>query len=137
MGDFNARTGNLTDPFLKYNDDSKTILDDITDHTEPETRFNTDSGTNSYGKELLNTCKNLDILIMNGRTEGNTPGKLTYHGPIGSSTIDYGLASANIAEQLLYFHVETPSIILFDHCLTQICLKLPWSSIKTQPHTNH
>ncbi len=125
-GDYNARTGNLPDYVLNYKGDEKAELNHITDcQTEPVGRVNLDVEHNCYGQKLLNLCKNLDLLLLNGRTIGDVPGMYTFHGQNGSSTIDYGIVTNTLFQQILYFHVEAPDP-WSDHSLTKLCIKLPW-----------
>ena len=72
MGDFNARIGNLEN----YTNKELTCF-----HTlggkEFENRNSRDTGINSYGRSLSELCIGNDLLILNGRTNGDTLGTFT------------------------------------------------------------
>ncbi len=89
LGDLNARTGSLPDFLMNYKGDNKTDLLYFDSDVEPNKRFNSDTVINDYGKKFLNMCINTDMLIVNGRTDGDIHGRFTYNSPIGNSTIDY------------------------------------------------
>ena len=79
LSDFNARTGAYSDPVSKAgnnlieNDRSEVSL-------HLPTRHSFDGNINSHGKQLLEMCKHFDLRILNGRTNGDTLGRPTYHG---------------------------------------------------------
>ncbi len=126
FGDFNTRTGQLRDYILKYKADDSIDLDCDIDITEPKARYNSDWETNKYGKLLTNLCKNMDFVIMNGRTEGDIHGRYIYHNPKkGASVVDYGVASASIMSTIKYFHVQTPGV-MSDHSLIEAGIDIPW-----------
>ena len=96
-GDFNSRTGTLTDYATDHEKDSNFLnlpndyeLDKFT-----RTRNNQDIHTNSYGEKLIDFTISTKMRILNGRTIGDFIGKFTYIGHRGVSVIDYVLASEN------------------------------------------
>ena len=88
MGDFNSRTGKYSDTVSQEgnnvisNDQSETAF-------QPAQRNRFDNVINSHGKRQLEICKTLDLRIVNGRANGDTPGRPTFHGKNGTSVIDY------------------------------------------------
>ena len=96
-GDFNARTGNLSDiTEMDYDDMDRTcMLDisyDIVDFIIK--RSSLDSNINEYGRKLITLCQTTDSVIVNGRTVGDISGKMTCYTHNGSSLIDYVLCSS-------------------------------------------
>lgn len=92
MGDFNARTSNLTETL-----DSNNI---------PTTRLNIDQRVNKYGKELINICKYNNLLIINGKNyfKHNNAG-YTCQRPNGMSTIDYLITDPSCLKYLTDFRI--------------------------------
>ena len=125
LGDLNARTGGLHDFLLNYEGDSKMGLNFQPIEMEPDKRFNTDLFTNMYGKKLTQLCIKSNLLICNGRVEGDLPGRHTCFKPNGASVVDYGVVSAESINQVTYFQVQPPNI-WSDHCCIKLCLKLSW-----------
>ena len=93
MGDFNGRTGLLRDIFEEDKaffpgPQLKTKFEDI------PIRKNCDRIENSHGKKIINFCKTLDFMILNGRTPGDPFGNFTHlNFNNGPSTIDYALCN--------------------------------------------
>jgi hypothetical protein len=77
FGDFNARTGFLSDfvDFDKYvineNFDAITmqhiVMNNLDEFGFPVERFSFDSKCNNYGQRLIQLCKSANIFIGNGR----------------------------------------------------------------------
>ena len=68
IGDLNARTGKLKDFDLEKNMERY----GISENTNPrKKRHNCDNYENTQGKKVINLCKSLDLMILNGRTSGN------------------------------------------------------------------
>ena len=104
-GDLNARTGSALDH--KEEDPSVHIPGDmpILKHNLKK-RNNYDNQTNDHGKTLLDICKTCDLRILNGRTKEDSFGKITYHSPIGISTVDYVIVSHNFMNLVENFIVK-------------------------------
>lgn len=75
VGDFNARTGALSD--IIVNDDSKfmDLPDDYSPDKEILKRQNCDEVINQFGKKLIEICQMSGIRIINGRKLGDSTGK--------------------------------------------------------------
>ena len=112
MGDFNSRTGNLSD-----SDDSS-----VTKHATP--RVNADKKVDTYGRNLIKMCKEMNLKIVNSRYGSDTGvGNLTCHKPTGKSCVDYCIISDCLLPFISDFCVDA-----FDRCMSDvhspICLDL-------------
>jgi len=109
-GDFNARTGSLSDyVVLPGKDATDHILDTLTssDHFPDLTRFSEDSKCNKYGKDLIKLCKSSSLRIMNGFFKGNrNTGTFTCYTARGKSQIDYLLCDHTLYQNLVDFNIE-------------------------------
>jgi hypothetical protein len=117
-GDFNARTSNCND-FIS-NDDNMYIpvFEQYKIDKEIRKRESQDSRIDNRGKDLLDLCISQNMRILNGRTFGDSFGKLTCFTPGGSSTVDYVIVSENFYDQILNFCVDNFDPTLSDcHCL--------------------
>ena len=65
MGDFNARTTNLSN--IMESDEDLDFLNITADAYIPALRTNMDSHVNNSGKSLISLCKNIGMYILNGR----------------------------------------------------------------------
>ena len=118
-GDFNSRTGNLTD---------KSDAIDFERHPHiMKTRVNDDQSVNTYGKRLLELVRNNNMVIFNGRTcfsNGTINSHFTCFRYNGASVVDYVIADKDIINSIKQFEVlsKTPDS---DHCsLTfALCIK--------------
>ncbi len=73
LGDLNARTGNLKD-YLMYSTGDQIVGLDFSDDINLSHRFNPDTVINGYGRKRIDLCKNNNMQILNGRSQGDTPG---------------------------------------------------------------
>lgn len=109
-GDFNARTGTVVD-FYDIETEGKDQFSEIfqTMETEPtftsndRLRNNEDKAQNTYGKLLIELCKNKKLLIVNGRIGDNSTGRLTCK---NSSVVDYFLC-----DYIMYKYVSNVRVI--------------------------
>lgn len=94
-GDFNARTSVLSD-ILSDTDDPDLGCPDYFKKDCPvkSTRKNCDKKTNNNGYGLVNLCISTNLFIVNGRTNGDPEGDLTFK---GKSAIDYFVCSFDLA----------------------------------------
>ncbi|MES9881290.1 MAG: reverse transcriptase family protein [Sedimenticola sp.] len=115
IGDTNSRTGKLReivepDAFLCNEHNLEFIVDEyneILSHFQNTNvsleRINADSGTNTYGYELIEFCKFNNLFILNGRTgHDDHIGMKTCR---DASTVDYFIASPNLFACIDDFHV--------------------------------
>ena len=126
IGDFNARTGSLSDSVdIDRQVALATGIGDTQDiflkmHPLQELgikhdRTVSDKVINRNGKELIDMCKCMNMLIINGRVgHDGQAGRPTC---AEASTIDYMLASPSLFSQLLNFQVDILDTLLSDkHC---------------------
>ena len=80
----------------------------------PPNRNSFDNIINNHGKRLLQICKNSDLKILNGRTNGDSLGRPTFHGRNGTSVVDYIICDQTLLTNVDHFIVKQPSY-LSDH----------------------
>ena len=116
IGDINARVGKLSDYMINYDNDLvPSILVSEIFHPKTE-RKNCDNQVNKEGIKLIEMCKALDMMILNGRTNGDYFGRITHYNKYqGSSTVDLAAVSCNIFEYISSFMVM-PQLDITDHC---------------------
>ena len=123
VGDFNARTGNLSDIIDNAPMPGVDIIPLHLNAINLSDRFNLDSTTKTYGRKLITCCKHSDMAIVNGRMLGDIPGNLTSYQSSGNSVIDYAIASHNMLDRINYFQVS-PLSLYSDHCLIKTSIHL-------------
>ncbi|CAG2199053.1 unnamed protein product [Mytilus edulis] len=121
-GDFNARCGNLLDFVSSDSTDHLPISNDnYPVDFNLNVRNSRDTTVDTRGKELIELCLGNQIRLLNGRTLGDSLGKYTCYNHMGTSVVDYLLASDSLMQNILYFNVSTFNPTLSDcHC------KLSW-----------
>ena len=128
-GDFNARTSTLpdiiTDEFTSFNGGQPNFacFNILTDSQ----RYNMDTKANTYGKLLLELCKNTGLIIMiiaNGRIyQDKHRSSFTYFNRNGKSVIDYMLFDPNCYNMITDFAVA-PKLVESDRCPIEFGLKI-------------
>ena len=109
MGDFNSRTGNLEDYASK---------------PECTPRTNADKKVDTYGRNLIRMCKDLNLKIVNGRFGSDAgEGNFTCHKPTGKSCVDYCVMSDCLLTYVSDFCVDTFDRLMSD-VHSPICLDL-------------
>ena len=91
-GDLKARTGSALD-FVDSEHCSYVPGINLPQKYNLRRRKTNDSQINEHGKSFLEICKTCDLRIVNGRTSGDSFGRITCHFPKGISTVDYFIAS--------------------------------------------
>lgn len=120
LGDFNARTGDLKDFVSKMGPDIEVVGNystpdiSVLDRLGRKERQNNDSTKNSFGKTLIELCKNADLRILNGRTIGDLQGAFTSFQYNGRSVVDYCIVPERLMPVFKCFIVSPPSH-LSDH----------------------
>ena len=89
-------------------------------HHNLSQRNNYDNQINDHGKILLDTCKR----ILNGRTKGDSIGKITYHLPIRISTVYYIIVSDDFTNSIENLTVKQPTIFS-DHSQIVCWINIP------------
>ena len=113
IGDFNSRTGKYSDTVSQ--EGNNVISNDQSESAfQPIQRNSFHNVINSHWKRLLEICKNLDLRKVNGRANGDTLGRPTFHGKNGTSVIDYVICDQCTLLNVTNFIVKQPSY-LSDH----------------------
>ena len=117
QGDFNARTGvdDNTITIDKYDDEHMVPVENLVQNI-PNRNSEDKVPADHRGKELLEMCKSLGLLILNGRKVGDLFGAYTSFQWNGSSVVDYVLAANSIYSSISYFRVGNYVPWLSDHC---------------------
>ena len=93
-------------------------------HHNLSQRNNYDNQINDHGKILLDTCKSCNLRILNGRTKGDSIGKITYHLPIRISTVYYIIVSDDFTNSIENLTVKQPTIFS-DHSQIVCWINIP------------
>ena len=122
VGDFNARTGTLTDCTVNDKEPNDLYVDGDMNglcmlDSDIETRDSQDRTICKRGRELIDLCTASRSRILNGRISGDTAGWFTCHNTQGSSVVDYAIVSQDLLDKILYFEVGDFMGHLSDHCL--------------------
>ena len=124
LGDFNARTGHLSDLIhpTDNDDDVNNFVNICEDnvhhgisHAPVAERVNSDSIVNNTGRRLIKLCRSLDMLIMNGGfgKDVNVGNKTCKN----SSTVDYIIIAPSCIESILDFEILDFNPLISDvHC---------------------
>ena len=137
VGDLNARTNsdsdfinvnmnNLCDDPMLHSDDHFLKLRNSEDRKKPCTR----------GSELLRMCREIDILILNGRTIGDVFGKITCFRSNGCSVVDYGLCSNDFYDKIAEFKVNNLVPWVSDHCPIEVTINTQNVCVLSKPRND-
>ncbi len=106
-GDMNARIGNLTD--FAENDALEQYIPIPTSYrchnVDIKHRSSIDCTENDYGRKLIDICIGNRLIILNGRTRGDSLGNFTCVKKNGSSLVDYTIVSQELLKYVSYFTV--------------------------------
>ena len=116
LGDFNARTGLLTDTIVNDDVQYTCLPDDYTIDLDIIERQNCDNVVNAFGKRLIELCQMSGLRIVNGRKLGDSAGQKTCHEWNGSSTVDYMIIEESSFNKVKTFKVQEKLNHLSDHC---------------------
>ena len=133
VGDFNSRTGCLTEYTEEPNEETNFLFcaDNFSGANLYFPRSSCDSVVNAYGNKLLNFCRENGLYLMNGRYS-DPKGEYTYLSTVGQSTIDYGITSPEVIveEKASFFVLDSLctlhrpiSVILYKEDRHQPCSK--------------
>ena len=127
MGDLNAHINESELDFILHdaNDKYDSFLPDdyVADSVYCKRNTCIPQLTNTYGRNILDICLNAQLRILNGRTLGDTGGKMTFLNAQGMAIDDYCICSANILPSVLSFVVEDFYPTLSDHCPITLTLQ--------------
>ena len=105
FGDFNARSARKLD-HLEDQGANDHITEDIYEHDGFNLPTNNkDTEKNNYGEELLKLCKNYNVLVLNGRLDGDSRGEITCIANDGASTTDYGIVNTRLFDKINSFEI--------------------------------
>lgn len=120
MGDLNAHINvKDSDFFTNEIDDS---LDDflpinyVADTVHKSRSTEISQITNSYGKQIIELCTSAQLRILNGRTLGDSKGKVTFINHNGISIDDYCIFSSEFLSSIINFTVDQFESTVSDHC---------------------
>lgn len=119
-GDLNARCGSLQD--ILYDDDDVNFIFDEDVLYESDNfqvpRNSKDTVQNTFGRSLIELCKNFSVHIVNGRNIKDQLGEITCIANNGSSIVDYFIASSNLFQYITEFEVgkRSESVHFPLHC---------------------
>lgn len=66
---------------------------------EVENRKNEDKEVNDYGRKIIGMCREMDMVVLNGRCKSNEDGEFTYVAENGKSVIDLVIIKVGLYEQ--------------------------------------
>ena len=136
-GDYNARTNTLPDYLDEYlcgndgnlpifetaNNKQSVLLRKMAENSELD-RFSKDTvRANKHGVNLLEFCKTVGLLIINGRLGSDKGvGELTRVDTTGCSVVDYMICNPDLFSQITHFGIEQ-KVPESDHCGLSISIK--------------
>ena len=123
-GDFNARTGTLTDYIENDLDNSFCPMPSGYQSDVLHDRRSMDKSIHKNGRRLANICIDYNLCILNGRTIGDLRGKVTCITPQGTSVVDYFLCSKHMLKDVYSMSVLNLSKYS-DHCPLELSVYLP------------
>ena len=130
QGDFNART-NIDDDIIKPDKfDDILILPEL---NIPCRNSEDKVSSDQRGKELVELCKSLNLVILNGRKTGDLFGKCSSFQWNGASVVDYVLTSPSKFNQVEFFKVDDFIPWVSDHCVLHYRLVFEETSINEKP----
>ena len=111
-GDFNSRTGLMSDVIEQTGLDRYVDLPPSNDPCSITVRKSDDKSVNTFGYKLINLCKESELCIVNGRLE---PGRFTFQSGQGNCVLDYFIAKASNFKFIK--NIEVEGLTEFsDHC---------------------
>ena len=124
-GDFNSRTGGLSDKVTDVDGRDADIITDLNDALAvpqgstnalwyTKDRLVKDTTHNNFGKDLIQMCKSCNMRIMNGFLNASNTDDFTCYAPLGKSTVDYLLSTHKLSEAIANF-VISAKLVESDH----------------------
>ena len=121
QGDFNARTNVIIDNVTADKYDTSFIENPCIDI--PIRNSEDKAPANHRGKELIELCKSLGLVTLNGRKVGDLFGKYTSLQWNGSSVVDYVIVDQSIFPSVSFFKVGDFIPWISDHCAIRFQLE--------------
>ena len=112
QGDLNAHTSNKDDIIISDKHDQ----DIESGNTVPHRNSEDLTKINKRGEELLELCKALNMIFMNGRKTGDPFGKITSYQWNGKAVDDYVISSLDLYQSITCFEVGEYCPFVSDHC---------------------
>ena len=107
IGDFNARTGTLSD--YSFHDTLRNLpigdWYDVDPFYDKRLSCDTNENTNNFRYQLLNSCQLFGAHFTNGHVAGDEEGHLTCITPRGASVVDYCITSTQLFKKVARFEV--------------------------------
>ena len=125
-GDFNSRVGEVNEIRDElYSDKHVPFYYASHENNNIGKRVSKDTQVNCYGKKLVNICRNINFIILNGRNERDKEGELTFINHLGSSCLDlglthtdnFGLVSLAVGQQIFSSHMPLQIGIKTDYAM--------------------
>ncbi|CAG2220095.1 unnamed protein product [Mytilus edulis] len=117
-GDFNSRTSRDVEYIETVHSqhdivdtDNVDILNNLELYDMSKVRCSMDTSKNSYGNMLLEMCKNNNIIILNGRVNGDKEGKFTCR---QASVVDYFICTYDFLCFVVNMYVQDFSKLFSD-----------------------
>lgn len=109
IGDFNSHIGQL----------NQLTEDIVLAPNVFDTRISLHNATNTRGIKLVENMELMGLYTLNGRTQGDIPGKFTFLNENGSSTIDLAWANIEGGQNVSHFSI-TPTLSSSPHSVCKI-----------------
>lgn len=93
-------------------------------------RRSVDSKVCAFGRSLLSLCMSSDLIIVNGRVQGDEMGAHTCHISQGSSLVDYFIVSSSLMAAVSSLTVLDQRLVS-DHCPLKLMLHLQAAQSKS------
>ena len=131
-GDFNARTGSLTDYITMDSNNNCYTLPESYQFDYINDRMSMDTLIQKNGRRCVNICIENNLCILNGRTLGDLMGKYTCFPNKGCSVVDYYVCSHELKKNVTQMQVQDLTIYS-DHCPIKLSISLPLSKYQKKP----
>ena len=135
LGDMNARTRRAQE-YIDTHQSSRQPTEvwgiEPDTHTLNE-RQNMDVGSNGFGVPFINLCRKNELIILNGRTNGDRRGMFTSFQKRGHSLVDYAVAAAALVPSIPLFVVGALQGDLSDHAPISMKLRVSRNSSHPPP----
>jgi hypothetical protein len=115
MGDFNARSGQLT---------PRDVVEEEVNSWCRSDKRSVDKVLNDEGRKPISFCETLNLEILNGNREEDIPGKMTFVAKTGATVVDYILYAYGVGRCVKTFRVREMGIS--DHNMIEAAIELKY-----------